>query len=186
VPVRPAPRPGPLVGLVAALVLAGCGGSSGDAVPSPGASRADEAFVLHMLVHHRRAIAVGRLAERRGTDPRVRAFGARIVREQTPEAERLAAWVRTLGLTTSPSDAGMATGFVDDDEYRRLGRASARRFDREVLLASARRETGAAAMAREELRSGTYGPARALARAIAGAPRGQIPQLRALAADLPR
>jgi uncharacterized protein (DUF305 family) len=178
--------------LVAALALAGCGGdaSGGTRTPTPPDTRtataADRDFVRHMLVHHRRAITVGRLAQERGRDPRVRGFGATIVRQQTPEERRLTSWAAALGITPRPADAAMADGYVDDAALRRLRALAPRTFDREVLLASARSEAGAARMAAIELRSGRYAPARELARAIATAPTGQIPQLRALAGELPR
>jgi len=53
-----------------------------------------------------------------------------------------------------------------------------------VLLLSASSEQGAVAMARTELADGRYAPARALATSISGAPRTEIPQLRALAAQV--
>ena len=173
--------------LVCALLLcgaapAGCGGSAPPAAPR--ATAADAAFVRHMLPHHVRAIAVGELAARRGDDPRVRAFGQRIVREQTPEERRLAAWVGTLGLTRAPGDAAGASGFIADPTLRRLRTARGAAFDRAVLEASARSELGAASMAALELRSGTYAPARRLASSIATAPRGEVRELRALAAQL--
>ena len=167
------------VALLVAGGLAGCGSSGASAT----STSADAAFVRHMLPHHVRAIAVGQLAEHRGADPRVRAFGGRIVREQTPEERRLASWVGTLGLTRAPEDAAAATGIVSDPALARLrAQPRGRAFDRAVLLASARAELGAASMAALELRSGTYAPARALARSISTAPGGEVRELRALAA----
>lgn len=162
----------------ALVLLAACGGST------PTSSPADAAFVRHMLPHHQRAIEVGALAASKGSDPRVRAFGRRIVAEQTPEVQRLAGDVDALHLTRQPTDAAGADGYIDDAALARLRTESGRAFDRDVLLLSARSETGAAAMARAELAAGTYPPARTLASSIAGAPEGEIPELRALAAAL--
>ncbi|WP_460866266.1 DUF305 domain-containing protein [Rhodococcus aerolatus] len=185
------PRRTPLAAVLVALVvpavaLAGCS-SGGDAPASsaPTSTAADAAFVRHMLPHHERALEVGRLALERGSDPRVRAFGQRILDEQTPERDALAGWVTTLGLTPEPGDAAMADGYVDDAALARLRTEAQPAFDRDMLLASADSETGAAAMAARELDAGTYGPARALATNIATAPQGEIPQLRDLAAQLP-
>ena len=165
------------------LAIAAC---SSPASPSaPPSNDADAAFVLHMLPHHQRALQVGQLAAERGSDPRVRDFGQRILREQTPEAAELTGWVSTLGLTTTAGDAGMADGYVDDAAYARLQAESGPAFDRDVLLASASSETGAAAMAARELAGGSYDPARQLAQAISTAPGGEIPELQALAATLP-
>jgi uncharacterized protein (DUF305 family) len=138
-----------------------------------------------MLPHHQRAIAVGALAAQKGSDPRVRAFGQRIVAEQTPEEQRLAGWVGTLQLSREPGDAMAADGYIDDAALVRLESESGTAFDCDILLLSARSETGAAAMARAELAGGTYPPARTLAQAISGAPQSEIPGLQALAAALP-
>lgn len=177
----------PLATLLTTLaVLAGCSsGGSSTAQPAPTSNDVDGAFVLHMLPHHQRALAVGRLALERGSDPRVRAFGQRILDEQTPEAQALAGWVSTLGLTPSPTDAATATGYVDDAALARLRTEAPPVFDRDVLLASADSEAGAATMARAELSGGAYPPALELARNISTAPQGEIPQLRDLAAQLP-
>lgn len=169
--------------LLAVLLLAGCSGSPAPATDG-GTAAVDAAFVRHMLPHHQRALEVGRLALERGSDPRVRAFGQRILDEQTPEEAALAGWVTTLGLTPQPGDAAMADGYVDDAALERLRTADPAAFDRDVLLASADSETGAAAMAAAELAGGTYEPARALATSIATAPTGEVVELRDLATDL--
>ena len=157
--------------------------SSGPAAAG-GPTAADAAFVRHMLPHHRRAIEVGELAATRGADPRVRDFGRRIVAEQTPEEQLLTGWVTALGLTPGPGDAMAADGYVADATLARLRTEPVAAFDQDVLLSSAASETGAAAMARSELDGGTYAPARELATSISTAPNGEIPELRALAAQL--
>lgn len=182
-----------LARLASVLVLGGlvaCGSSStAPASPpstAPASTPADADYVRHMLVHHERALELGQAARDRGTDPRVRAFGVRIVTEQTPEREHLADWVRTLGVATQPAtDHEGAVGYVSDDAYHHLLTEPARAFDRDVLLLSAGSEQGAVAMSQTELAGGTYAPARVLATSIVGAKDGEIPELRRLAADLP-
>lgn len=184
--------------IVGVLLAAGCGSppapstsapstpegpSSGPAAAS-GPTAADAAFVRHMLPHHRRAIEVGALAATRGADPRVRDFGRRIMAEQTPEEQRLTGWVTALGLIAGPGDAMAADGYVADATLARLRTEPVAAFDRDVLLTSADSEAGAATMARAELDDGTYAPARELATSISTAPNGEIPELRALAAQL--
>jgi len=151
---------------------------------APGTTSADADFVLHMLPHHQRALQVGTVMAEQGSDSRVRDFGRRILAEQTPEKDRLQGWVTTLGLSPSPGDAQMATGYVDDAAFARLRSEPGTPFDRDALLASADSESGAAAMSATELASGTYAPARELASAISTAPTGEIPELRGLAAQL--
>ena len=166
-----------------AVLLAGC--SSGSGTSATGRNAADGTFVRDMLVHHGRALDLGRLAAARGTDPRVRAFGDRIVREQTPEHERLKSWVTTLALTAHPAaDSAMASGYVSDTAYSALKNLTGTAFDKQVLLLSASSETGAVTMAEAELAGGEYQPALALAKSIEGAKTTEIPELRQLAGQL--
>lgn len=185
-----------LVAVLAAVALAGCGSPSPAPAPpasttpapataAPVANATDTAFVLPMRVHHQRALQVGALLARRGSDPRARAFGERIVAEQTPEEARLTEWVGTLHLTPGPGDAAMALGFVDDAALARLATEPPAAVDRDALLLSARSEAGAAQMSQAELAVGVYPPARELATSIATAPTGEIPALQQLAATLP-
>lgn len=176
-------RGSPLLVAAALTVVSACGN---DAAGAPAArDAADSAFISDMLVHHARALELGHLAGARGTDPRVRAFGERIVREQTPEHSHLEAWVRTLGVRVDPmTDAAMASGYVTDSSYTALQKLSGAAFDKQVLLLSASSEDGAVEMAQTELAGGKYEPALALARSINGAKGTEIPELRKLAAQL--
>ncbi|MGU3436623.1 DUF305 domain-containing protein [Actinomycetes bacterium M1A6_2h] len=167
---------------ILALALAAAVGCSS---PAQAHNDTDAAFVLHMLPHHRRALEVAALAADQASDPRVAAFGERIVSEQTPEKDNLSAWVGDLDLTAQPGDAAMAEGFIDDAAFAQLKTESGSTFDRHFLLLSAHSEEGAASMANIELRSGAYEPALALAKNISTAPSTQIPELRDLAAQIP-
>jgi uncharacterized protein (DUF305 family) len=186
--------------LLALTGVAGCGSSAPTSAPAPSATptatptstAADADFVRHMLVHHERALQLGQAAADRGSDPRVRAFGGRILTEQTPERAHLADWATALGVAPGSdageqhmTDASGAAGYVTDDAYRRLLAEPGPAFDRDVLLLSAGSEQGAVEMSQAELAAGTYAPARALATSIVGAQNGEIPELRQLAADLP-
>ncbi len=170
---------------VAMAVMIGSGAAvacgSDDAAPDH--TSADAVFIAAMQMHHQRAIEVGRLAADAGSDRRVREFGALIVSQQTPELTSLRGWARDIPART---DVAMSTpdGYIDDGTLARLRGERGVVFDRDVLLASAASETGAAAMARRELASGSYEPARTLATSIATAPTSQIPKLKELAAAL--
>ncbi|GGF94965.1 hypothetical protein GCM10007304_06010 [Rhodococcoides trifolii] len=165
------------VGLV--LTAVGCSSAA------PSHNDADAAFVLHMLPHHQRALEVAALAAATASDPRVTAFGERIVSEQTPEEQNLTRWVDDLDLPVQPDDSTMADGYIDDTAFARLKTESGTTFDRDFLLLSALSEEGAAAMANVELQGGTYEPALTLAQSISTAPDTQIPELRDLANQLP-
>lgn len=167
----------------AAATLSACGGSN-----SPPSNAADLTFLQDMLPHHMQAVAAGQLAATSGTDPRVIAFGKRIVSEQTPEIKRMQAMVSTLGLKLN-ADSGdaMAINRITPTELQTLGAAPVKQRDNDLMARSAVSEMGAVSMARAELAGGTYKPALTLAASIesAGNPGSEIAQLQSLAAKLP-
>ncbi len=112
--------------------------------------------------------------------PTVTAADSTFVRHMLPHHQRAIAVGALAAQQGSDAD-----GYIDDAALTRLLTEVGTVFDRDVLLLSARREIGAASMARTELAAGTYPPARTLAQAISGAPQSEIPELQALAAGLP-
>ncbi|MBE7161267.1 MAG: DUF305 domain-containing protein [Williamsia herbipolensis] len=170
-----------LFAVVGAVTVAACGSGT-----NPGSTHnaTDDAFVVAMARHHQRAIEVGQLAADRGSDPRVIDYGRLIVSQQTPELQKLDGWTSEWSLPSADASGTMPDGYITDATLAGLHAMSGTAFDRAFLLDSANSETGAAAMARRELASGVYGPARELATSISTAPTTQIPKLRALAAQL--
>ncbi|WP_188487817.1 DUF305 domain-containing protein [Williamsia phyllosphaerae] len=166
--------------LVTSAGLTACGSDDAAATHND----TDGLFISAMAMHHERAIEVGQLAANKGSDARVRDFGRLIVSQQSPELKALRGWSSEVPAPPNV-DMGMPDGYVTDAELARLRGETGVTFDRDVLLASASSETGAAAMAQRELASGIYDPARTLATSIATAPTTQIPKLHELAAQLP-
>ena len=159
-----------------ALAVSGCSGSTNTSTTT-----ADRTFLQDMISHHRQAIEAGELAITHGGDPRVRAFGRRIVGEQTPELRAMMsiAAARHVRIDAA-TGARMAVHRITDADLDDLRARTGPGFDRSFLTLSATSEEGAAAMARTELAHGENTAARKLARSIAGAPTSEIPQLRAL------
>ena len=159
------------------VLLGACGAQEDD--------KTDVTFLSQMLPHHAAALAAGRLAAEQGTDPRVRAFGERVLAEQTPEVARIKAIaVREhlhLDLAAGSSHAKQE---INAAELAGLAHLRGTAFDRDFLILSARSEEGAAQMARTELMGGHIGTALMLAKSIASAPNGEIPELRTLLAAL--
>lgn len=162
-----------MAALVAAAVVAACSGSD----PKPVA--ADRTFLSDMIPHHERAIAVARIGIARASDPRVRTFAERIVREQTPELDRMQAQARGTSVDTTAGTA-MAVGRITDADVATLQGLSGPAFDRRFLALNIVSEQGAAAMARTELAHGRAPATRKVAHGIAGAPTSEIPELQAL------
>ncbi len=165
-----------VVVLAATLALSGCAASATTSTNS-----ADRTFLQDMVSHHRRAIEVGRLAVTHGVDPRVVAFGRRIVAEQTPELNRMVAEAKARRVhLDAAAGATMARNRITDTQVQTLRALPGPEFDHRFLALSASSEQGAAAMARTEIAHGENSAARTLAKAIAGAPHSEIPQLQAL------
>lgn len=170
----------PALAVLAVLVSAGCTGS-GSARPNA----ADRTFLQEMIAHHQRAIEVGRLASAYAGDPRAVAFGRRIVEEQSPELARMKARVAAEQLSVDLSaGARMARNRITDAQRDNLTTLHGTAFDTRFLALNIVSEQGAAAMARIELASGTDPATRKLAKAIASAPNGEIPQLQTLLSTL--
>lgn len=169
--------------VMAMWVLLATAAACGSDAAAPNA--ADRTFLQEMIPHHERAIEVARLGVTGATDPRVRAFAARIVREQTPELTRMrdAAAGQRLDLTHG---ARAARHRISDADLTALQSLRGTAFDRRFVQLHIMSETGAAEMARTELDDGDDATARAVARPIATAPDTQIPELRALLAALGR
>lgn len=165
---------------VAVVAVAGCSASR-----SPDPNGADATFLQDMISHHQRAIAVAQIGLAQAHDPRVHAFAQRIVDEQAPELSRMRARVTATHLTID-ADAGarMARNRITDTQQSALHALRGGAFDKRFLALNVSSEQGAAAMARAELAHGVDAPSRKLARAIAGAPTSEIPELRALLAEL--
>lgn len=165
---------------VAFAAVAGCSASG-----SPKPNGADKTFLQDMISHHQRAIAVAQIGLAQARDPRVHAFAQRIVDEQSPELSRMRSRVADTHLTIdAAAGARMAMNRITDTQLSALAALHGAAFDKQFLALNVSSEQGAAAMARTELAHGVDAPARKLAKAIANAPTSEIPELRALLADL--
>ncbi|MGW7594623.1 DUF305 domain-containing protein, partial [Streptomyces rubiginosohelvolus] len=58
-------------------------------------SRADVTFAQHMIVHHRQAIEMADLAEKRASSSKVKTLAAKIEKEQKPEITTMSGWLES-------------------------------------------------------------------------------------------
>lgn len=121
----------------------------------PGHTAEDVAFVQGMIPHHRQALEMTAMVERRADDPRLALLAERIEVSQRDEIRQLQDWLVQRG--EDPSGHGdhhehhLMTGMLTDAELARLARSRGDRFDRLFLLSMIRHHEGAIAMVAELL-----------------------------------
>jgi uncharacterized protein (DUF305 family) len=159
---------------------------AGPAGTTPTADHNDQdvMFARMMIPHHRQAVEMARLAEGRAADARVARLARRIEAAQAPEIRTMSGWLTAWGEPVpgeSPAPAHHAMpGMMSPEDMRRLAGLSGRAFDRAFLTMMIRHHEGAVAMARDELRTGVYEPARRMATAIVSSQSAEIREMKGL------
>ncbi|WP_182899085.1 DUF305 domain-containing protein [Microbispora sp. H10830] len=166
--------------LTALTVLTGPAGTTPAAVHND----QDVMFARMMIPHHRQAVEMGRLAEGRAADARVARLARRIEAAQAPEIRTMSGWLtawgeRVPGESPAPEHHAMP-GMMSPEDMRRLAGLSGRAFDRAFLTMMIRHHEGAVAMARDELRTGVYEPARRMAASIVSSQSAEIREMKGL------
>lgn len=170
--------------LATVLTLTACGGGSDGNTAAVSHDRADVAFAQGMIPHHRQAVTMARLAEKKATSPRVRALATRIAAAQGPEIATMSRWLRSWGdRVPSGSTGGMGTsmpGMMSGAQMGRLATSSGATFDQMFLTLMVAHHTGAVAMARTEQADGQDPDTIALAKRIQSAQTREINTMTAL------
>jgi uncharacterized protein (DUF305 family) len=183
---------------LAAVVLAGCAGSSGG-TSADGSSfdDADVTFTTAMVPHHAQAILMAKMAQAHQASAHVKELAQQILAEQGPEIvqmqELLSQWGRPAAPTASMSPTGgmagmggtdvgqaLAQGMMTDEQMRDLTAAAGPAFDRLFLQMMIDHHEGAVAMAKTELSDGENTDAQVLAENISDGQLAQITLMRQL------
>ena len=140
-------------------------------------------FARMMIPHHRQAVEMSKLAEDRASDARVTSLARRIEAAQAPEIRTMSDWLGAWGervpeASPAPAHRHAMPGMMSPEEMKRLAGLSGRAFDRAFLTMMIRHHEGAVTMARDELRSGVYGPARRLAESIISSQSAEIAEMK--------
>lgn len=193
------------------LVLTACGGSSGttssaSSTPASGSASssvaarhnaADVSFTQAMIVHHRGAIDMARLAATRAGSQQVKDLAAKIEAAQTPEIDQMTSWLTAWGepatasagmpgsmpgmdhgsMPSGSTDATGPMGMMTDEQMAQLTAASGTDFDRKFLQLMITHHRGAIAMAQTEQANGSNPQALALARSIETSQSGEVTQM---------
>lgn len=212
-------RIAPALLLTTALTLSACGGngnsssSSSDhssmsgmgssSSPSPSSAAtgqfndADVMFAQSMIVHHRQAIEMAKLASSRAGSAQVRQLAAKIEAAQAPEIQKMTKWLTSWGADVPSDDmsgmSGMSgmkgmnpsdmPGMMTAADMRSLRTASGAQFDQQFLDMMIGHHQGAIEMAKTEQKQGKHDEAVALAADIATAQTSEIKTMRNLLGD---
>lgn len=198
---------GVLAAAVAAVLLAGCGGSpspSADtASPAPPAASspttvsaspnaADITFAQQMIPHHQQAVAMAQLADDRAASAEVKQLAGRIQGAQDPEIAQMQAFLTAWGATAAGPTGDMGgmhdmggsmsamPGMMSDNQLNQLREATGATFDRAFLQQMTAHHQGAIQMAEAELADGQNPEAKDLAQKIITAQQGEITQMQNL------
>jgi uncharacterized protein (DUF305 family) len=187
---------------VLGLTLAGCGlnqpppirAETANTSPRPGAGQIvedgvhnaqDVAFANAMIVHHRQALALAKLATGRTDTAKVLAIAQRIEGEQTPELEEMGRWLVEWGTpapTGTPSTIGgqAVPGMIPAADVTALAARKGADFDKAFLTLMTTHHRGGVQIAQDEVRTGADERARGLAEDINAALGEEIRQIQAL------
>lgn len=169
-------------------------GSSG--TPSPALTTQthnaeDVTFAQSMIPHHQQAIKMSDVVlSKQGIDARVTDLATRIKDAQGPEVREMQNWLLQWGQPPTPSTpsghGGMPgmDGMMSDQDIQSLQNAQGTEAGRLYLTQMVRHHQGAIVMAQNEIKSGQFVPAIALARSIVATQQQEIDTMQAIVSSL--
>ena len=203
----------PALLLASTTVLAACGGgdmggmdmgstpsssvaatASGSTAGTPSADRneADVMFAQTMIVHHRSAIDMAKLAGTKASTAEVKALAGKIQAAQQPEIDLMTSWLKAWG---APTDGGMGgmdgmegmegmEGMDPEQQMAELEKAEGVAFDRMFLEMMTEHHRSAVVMAKEQQAKGKNPEAVALAKKIVADQTAEIAEMQKMLAKL--
>jgi uncharacterized protein (DUF305 family) len=160
-------------------------GSSAVSTSTPATSahnQADVTFAQNMIPHHQQHciqmsdIILGK----QGIDPRVVQLATQIKAAQGPEVQQMQSWLSQWGQPTM----SMAPGMMSDQDMAALQNAQGVDASRQFLTGMIQEHQAAIAMAQDEIKSGQYPPAVALAHSIVTNYQQEITTMQGILASL--
>lgn len=175
-----------IVPVVAAVLIAGCGGGDSSGADAESFNASDVMFAQMMIPHHEQAIEMSDIAldPTTGAGERVRELATAIKAAQDPEIAEMTSLLGGWGMSTemdpSMDHSDMMSGMLTLDELDDLADLRGEAFDRAWLEAMIRHHEGAIDMAEDVLADGTDASMRSLAERIIAAQRAEIDEMRTL------
>lgn len=177
-----------VLAIAAVLTVAGCGSGNSSTTASGGSfNDADVTFAQSMIPHHRQAVKMAKLAQKRASAPDVKQLAAKIEGAQGPEIDIMARWLNSWDKKV-PSDSmpgmghseGSMPGMMSDSDMKNLGAATGPTFDRLFLTMMMSHHSGAIEMAKTEQKDGKNPDAVALAKKIEADQTAEITDMKKL------
>jgi uncharacterized protein (DUF305 family) len=150
-------------------------------------SQADVSFATDMIPHHGQAIEMADMALKQASSSQVKQLASQIKSAQDPEISTMSGWLKDWGAPVpSASMSGMAmggmsmNGMMSAEEMKQLAAAGGAAFDKLWLQMMIKHHQGAIAMAKTELTTGQYPPAKTLAQSISDSQAKEIATMQGL------
>jgi uncharacterized protein (DUF305 family) len=161
-------------------------GSAAASTSTPATSahnQADVTFAQNMIPHHEQhCIQMSdMILGKQGIDPRVVQVANQIKAEQGPEIEQMRSWLSQWGQPTLSTAPGAA---MSDQEMAALQNAQGVDASKQFLTGMIQEHQAAIAMAQDEIKSGQYPPAVALAHSIVTNHQQEITTMQGILASL--
>ena len=172
--------------VVATVALAGCGGHDmgsheGHDMAAMGQPKGptDAAFIADMISHHRGAVEMAQLAQKKAEHPELKAMASSIITAQKGEISTMESLRKQAASAPgSPQHMGMSDHTMGmDGDMKEL--STAEPFDKAFLEMMIPHHKGAVAMARTQLKQGKLPQLKKLANSIISSQTKEIEQMRA-------
>jgi uncharacterized protein (DUF305 family) len=175
-------RPGLLLGLSAAILLAACGRGDTSDPAAASFNSSDVRFVRYMIGHDQQALEMAALVPGRTRRPELIRFAADIVTSRQAELTTMRRWWTRWNQPTPPDTAmhdvqSRLPGMLDRGQLDWLKLLKGPRFELGFVTMMDTHHGGAVEMAEAELRAGASAEVKALARQIVTTQQAEIGQL---------
>ena len=143
-----------VIAVTIALGVSACGEDDSTASRDALGNGTDRAFAAEMIPHHRSAVEMAEIAQKRGVHKEIKDLAAAIISTQNAEIEQLQGFEQRLEKAgVKPGDLGMAEHEMGTDTDAAM-LADAKPFDREFIDMMIPHHQGAIRMAHVELEKG--------------------------------
>jgi uncharacterized protein (DUF305 family) len=164
-------------------------GSSAASTSTPATSahnQADVTFAQKGIPHHQQAIPMSdTILGKQGIDPRVVQLANQFKADQGPEIQQMQSWLSQWGQSTTSMAPGVEMpGMLSDQVMDDLKNAQGVDASKRFLTGMIECHQGTIAMAQDEIKSGQYPPAVALAHSIASREQQENTTMQGLLASL--